>query len=232
MQKLTKESRISNLPSALKRPKDKKQPIKPPSRKQLPIKKRARSTTLRRSKTRKTMKKKLKNTVVRRSRKITTIKKRIKLLLKVNQEEVTTGVVAEVIVAIALCTSNVLNVLTEVAILTGEVATAEVAAIGAVPELPQTRMTKDSLLKPETKSRRIAAIVADIAATGKAVVVAIVAIAVIAGTVVIAEAEAKVVVPIVAVRVEPRQSKTRLNQPSPLRRPSPKVNSEVEARFV
>jgi hypothetical protein len=166
------------------------------------------------------------------SRKITTIKKRIKLLLKVNQEEVTTGVVVEVIVAIALIAVNVLNVLTEVAILTGEVATAEVAAIGAVPELPPTRMTKDSLLKPETRSRRIAAIVADIAATGKAVVAAIVAIVVIAGTVVIAESEAKVAVPIVAVRAEPRQSKTRLNQVSPLRRPNPKVNSEVEARFV
>jgi len=85
----------------LKRLKDRKQPTKLQrkqrkrllNKKQLLIRKRPRHTLLRVTKTCKTMKKKLKNTVASRSRKITTIKKRIKLLLRVNPEEVTTGVV-------------------------------------------------------------------------------------------------------------------------------------------
>jgi len=195
------------LLNALKRPNDKKQLLKPLSKMKLTKKKKTTTITLRRSKMLKTMEKKLRDTAVIRSKKITTIKKRIKLMLKVNSEEVTTGVVVEVIVVIVLSAANVLNALIEVEIPTGELVTVEVAVIGAVQELPPTRMTKDSLLKPETRSHRIEEIVAVIAATGKAVVVAI------AETAVIAEAEVKVVEPIVAVKVEPHKSKTRLNQP-------------------
>jgi hypothetical protein len=217
------------LPNVLKRLKDRKQPIKlqrkPRKRllnkKQLLIRKRPRHTLLRVTKTCKTMKKKLKNTVASRSRKITTIKKRIKLLLRVNPEEVTTGVVAAATEKTAEDTEE-----TAAATATTEAVIAEVVVIGAAPELLPMRMMKDSSLKLGTRSHRIAAIVADTAATGKAVVAAIVEIAVIA------EAGAKVAVQTVAVRVEPRQNKTRLNQPAELRRPKPRVSSEVEARFV
>jgi hypothetical protein len=217
------------LPNVLKRLKDRKQPRRLQrkqrkrllNKKQLLIRKRPRHTLLRVTKTCKTMKKKLKNTVASMSRKITTIKKRIKLLLRVNPEEVTTGVVAAATEKTAEDTEE-----TAAATATTEAVIAEVVVIGAAPELLPMRMMKDSSLKLGTRSHRIAAIVADTAATGKAVVAAIVEIAVIA------EAEAKVAVQTVAVRVEPRQNKTRLNQPAELRRPKPRVSSEVEARFV